>query len=246
MELNILFPVYNEKLRLEQGICKTVEFMDLWMKGRYELTIVDNASTDDTPKIADDLCRKYEQVHFKRLKEKGAGAAFRAGVADNKAPIVGYMDVDLSTDLRHLKQVWKIFQTRPDVEIVNGSRWNKRSHTSGRKWYRIITSHGLTALLKMSLGLKATDAICGFKFFRQSTVQDLISEAGSAENGWFYIIELMLRAERRGIKVAELPVRWQDDYHSTVNVWQQITNDCIQIVKLRKKFKKEEKAAVKR
>ena len=74
----------------------------------------------------------------------------------------------------------------------------------------------------------------------------MISEAGSAENGWFYIIELMLRAERRGIKVAELPVRWQDDYHSTVNVWQQITNDCIQIVKLRKKFKKEEKAAVKR
>ena len=74
MELNILFPVYNETLRLEHGICKTVEFMDAWMKGRYELTIVDNASTDDTPKIARQLCRKYRQVHYKRLKEKGVGA----------------------------------------------------------------------------------------------------------------------------------------------------------------------------
>lgn len=246
MELNILFPVYNERLRLKQGICRTVDFMDTWMKGCYELTIVDNASTDETPKIAANLCRKYAQVHYKRLKEKGVGVAFRAGVSDNKALIVGYMDVDLSTDLRHLKQVWKIFRTNPDVEIVNGSRWNKRSHTYGRKWYRIITSHGLTVLLKISLGLEASDAICGFKFFRQETVQSLISEAGSEENGWFYIIELLLRAERKGVKVMELPVHWQDDYHSTVNVWMQMTNYCTQIVKLWKKFKIEEKAEKKK
>lgn len=246
MECNILFPVYNERLRLEQGIRRTVAYMDRWMKGRYVLTIVDNASTDETPEIAGRLCREYAQVKYQRLEEKGVGAAFRAGIRCNEAPIVGYMDVDLSTDLRHLKQVWNIFQTNPDVGMVNGSRWNRRSRVYGRKWYRMLTSYGLTVLLKLGLELRASDAVCGFKFFRRQIAQDLILEAGNHENGWSYIIELLLRAERGGINIAELPVHWKDDYRSTVHVCQQIRNYCQQIRRMRKKFKMEEKAAEKK
>lgn len=240
--INILFPVYNERLRLENGIRKTVIYMDQILKDRYQLTIIDNASNDETPDIARKLCREFSQVCYIRLDEKGVGVAFREGVAVNELPIVGYMDVDLSTDLKHLKEVIEIFESDLDVGMVNGSRWNKKSDTRGRKWYRNLTSNGLTLLLKMTLGLKASDSICGFKFFRKDTVEALIKEAGQEENGWFYIIELLLRAERNGVKVIELPVHWEDDYNSTVKVFRLIQNYCVQIIKLRKKFRQEKKS----
>ena len=237
--LNILFPVYNEHLRLENGIRMTVAYMDKLLQEKYQITIIDNGSVDDTPSIAKKLCQEFDQVRYKRLHKKGVGIAFRAGIADNDCPVVGYMDVDLSTDIKHLKDMIQIFRTDDSVGMVNASRWNRKSDAHGRKWYRNITSGGLTLLLKISLGMKASDSICGFKFFRKEIAEQLIQEAGADENGWFYMIELLLRAERNHIHIYELPVRWQDDYHSKVKVFQLIRNYCIQILKLRKKFRKE-------
>ena len=240
-KINILFPVYNEELRLENGIKNTVNYFSSIAEDEYELTIVDNASSDRTQEIAERLCQDYNHVKYIRLDDKGVGIAFRAGVRANSAPIVGYMDVDLSTDVRHIGDVLRIFDNELDVEIVNGSRWNKKSETFGRKWYRNLTSHGLTLLLKISLGMRATDSICGFKFFRKSTVENLMSSIMDEEDGWFYIIELLLRAERNSINIYELPVRWQDDYRTTVDVGKLIKNYCIQIVRLRKVFRKEKR-----
>lgn len=113
---------------------------------------------------------------------------------------------------------------------------------NGRKWYRNLTSNGLTIVLKLAFGLKATDSICGFKFYRKDVVEKLIDEAGEGEAGWFYIIELLLRAERGKVKIVELPVHWEDDYNSSVKVIPLIKNYCIQIVKLKKKFRTENRA----
>ena len=240
--LNILFPVYNEQARLENGIRNTVEYMDGVLPGDYELTIIDNASTDATMSIACSLAQEYEQVTYRRIDTKGVGAAVRKGVAVNSASIVGYMDVDLSTDIKHLKDVINIFKKDRNVGMINGSRWNRDSDTRGRKWYRNLTSNGLTLLLKLTLGLKATDSICGFKFYRREVIEKLIKEAGEGENGWFYIIELLLRAERNGIKIYELPVHWEDDYRTTVKVIPLIKNYCTGIIKLKVKFFREKVA----
>lgn len=239
--LNILFPVYNEKLRLEKGITKTISYMDHLMREDYWITIIDNASSDETPEIAKKLCLEFSQVKYQRIQEKGVGAAFRAGIADNTSPVVGYMDIDLSTDIRHLKKVVRLFQTDADIGMVNGSRWSRRSDTQGRKWYRNLTSHGLTVLLKLCLGMKASDAICGFKFYRKDVARHLVQKAGEEENGWFYIIELLLRAERENVPIYELPVRWRDDYHTKVNVPALIQNYLAQMIKLKRKFRKEKK-----
>ena len=238
IKINILFPVYNEHLRLEKGIIQTIEYLNTIIPDEYKCTIIDNASTDDTSEIALRLKSAYKEVEYIRLEEKGVGIAFREGVLVNSAPIVGYMDVDLSTDIKHLRDVLEIFSNE-HIKIVNGSRWNKQSKTLGRKWYRKVTSNGLVWLLKISLGMKASDGICGFKFFRDNTVKELIKEAGNNENGWFYIIELLLRAERKKVNIFELPVRWKDDYNTTVNVKKQIINYIKEIIKLKIKFLKE-------
>lgn len=242
-QLNIILPVYNEELRLRDGVTKTISFLDSARISKYQLTIVDNASSDGTQSIASDLCDTFPQVKYRRIEQKGVGAAFRAGVEDNSCPIVGYMDIDLSTDIKHLPEMLALFDANPEIGMVNGSRWAKQSDASGRKWYRNITSYGLTGLLKLTVDMKASDSICGFKFFRKDVIESLIEQAGSSENGWFYMIELLLRAERSPFEVRELPVHWEDDsVNSKVDVIPLIKDYCTQIMRLRRNFKSEDKS----
>lgn len=242
MRLNILLPVFNEEKRLERGVHETVAYFDSIGFDDYLLTIVDNASTDQTQTIAEELSKEFPQVQYLRIEEKGVGAAFRKGVKANDAPIVGYMDIDLSTDIKHLRDMLNIFEQNEEVGMVNGSRWAGASDASGRKWYRNITSNGLTWLLKAVLSMQASDAICGFKFFRKDLVEDLIRQADDTENGWFYIIELLIRAEQSGAVVYELPVHWEDDSeNSKVEVIPLVKNYCQQIARLRSNFKNEKR-----
>ena len=244
MKLNILFPVLNEHLRLERGIRRTASFLQKHCDIPWQLTIVDNGSDDDTPEIAKALAREYEQVVCERLEERGVGIAFRHGVEHNDADIVGYMDIDLSTDLRHLIRVIRLFETHPELDYINASRFSKKSKTTGRKWYRNITSAGLLVLLKTVLGLRATDAICGFTFLRKEKAQQLVKEC-HPDNGWFYMIEFLLRAERSGMRIYDMPVRWREDYDTTVKIGKTIRNYLKNIVRLKKAFLTEDRAHVK-
>ena len=235
MMLTIIFPVLNERLRLESGITRTVEYLEDISFSDYEIIIVDNGSEDETPQIAEALCRKYGHVQYERISIRGVGAAFRRGVELSRGEVVGYMDIDLSTNIKHLGEAIHIFKNRPEVEYINGSRFAKESDTRGRKWYRKITSQGLLVLLKLFLRMKSTDAICGFTFVRRETALSLV-EGCSQDNGWFYMIEFLLRAEKRGVKVLDYPVEWQEDYNTTVKVFKTVCNYLVQIARLFREF----------
>jgi len=233
--LTIIFPVLNEKLRLESGITRTVEYLKKINYSNYEIIIVDNGSEDETPQIAKKLCEKYPTVQYERINVRGVGAAFRRGVKLSHGDVVGYMDIDLSTNIKHLGEAIHLFETVPEVEYINGSRFAKESDTQGRKWYRKITSQGLLILLKLFLRMKSTDAICGFTFVRRKTAISLIKGC-SKDNGWFYMIEFLLRAEKRGVMIMDYPVEWQEDYNTTVKVFKTICNYLVQIARLFNEF----------
>ncbi|MCM1063915.1 MAG: glycosyltransferase [Eubacterium sp.] len=235
MMLTIIFPVLNERLRLESGVTRTVEYLEKISFSDYEILIVDNGSEDETPQIAGALCKKYERVQYERINIRGVGAAFRRGVELSHGDVVGYMDIDLSTDIKHLGEAIHIFKNRPEVEYINGSRFAKESDTRGRKWYRRITSQGLLILLKLFLRMKSTDAICGFTFVRRETTLSLV-EGCSQDNGWFYMIEFLLRAEKRGVKILDYPVEWQEDYNTTVKVFKTACDYLVQIARLFREF----------
>ncbi len=235
MMFTIIFPVLNERLRLEKGVTKTVNYLQKIAYEDYEIIIVDNGSEDETPQIAAALCKKYPKVRYERINVRGVGAAFRKGVAVSSGDVVGYMDIDLSTNIRHLGEAIHLFETREEVEYINGSRFARQSDTRGRKWYRKITSQGLLILLKLVLGMKSTDAICGFTFVRRKQALSLIRGC-SNDNGWFYMIEFLLRAEKRGVRVLDYPVEWQEDYNTTVKVFKTICNYLVQIARLYREF----------
>ena len=240
LSINLLFPVLNERLRLENGIERSMEYLKQNVTIPYQLTILDNGSDDETPEIGMALAKKYPEVSYVRVGERGVGVAFRKGISINECDIVGYMDIDLSTDLKYLGKTIKMFQKYPTLQYVNGTRFSKDSDTQGRKWYRKITSMGLVILLKTVFKMKATDAVCGFTWLRKEAAEQLVKES-SNDNGWFYTIEFLLRAERNGMKIYDMPVEWQEDYNTTVKIWKTIKNYIIQMYKLKKAFRKEDK-----
>ena len=245
LSINILFPVLNERLRLQNGIDQAMEYLRGNVDIPYSLTILDNGSEDETPEIGKALAEKYPEVSYVRVGERGVGVAFRKGISLNESALVGYMDIDLSTDIKYLGKTIRLFQERPELEYINGSRFAKESDTRGRKWYRKITSMGLVFLLKVIFHMKATDAVCGFTFLRKETAERLAAACGN-DNGWFYTIEFLLRAERMGIVIYDMPVEWQEDYNTTVKVWKTIKNYLVQIRRLQKAFRQEDRVNVKK
>ena len=240
--INLLFPVLNERLRLQKGIETTIAYVREQVKIPCKLTILDNGSEDETPEIGKKLEEAYPEVTYVRVGERGVGVAFRKGIELNDCDIVGYMDIDLSTDLKYLGKTIEMFQQDPELQYVNGTRFSKESDTKGRKWYRKITSMGLVFLLKTIFHMKATDALCGFTFLRKEEAEQLVAES-SQDNGWFYTVEFLLRAERDGMKICDMPVEWQEDYNTTVKVFKTIKNYIIQIHRLRMALKSEKKGA---
>lgn len=239
-DINILFPVLNERLRLEKGIDRTVAYVRSHLPIPCKITIMDNGSDDETPDIGRRLAEKYPEVSYVRVGERGVGAAFRRGIALNTCSLVGYMDIDLSTDIRHLGQAVSLFQKNEKLQYINGSRFARSSDTRGRKWYRKITSKGLVFLLKAFFHMKATDAVCGFTFLRKDAAEKLVAACGN-DNGWFYTIEFLLRAERMSMHIYDMPVRWQEDYNTTVKLWKTIKNYLIQMRRLHREFRLEDK-----
>lgn len=239
LSINLLFPVLNERLRLENGIERSMEYLKNNITIPYQLTILDNGSDDETPEIGMKLAKKYPEVTYVRVGERGVGVAFRKGIELNKCEIVGYMDIDLSTDLKYLSKTIEMFQRDCQLQYVNGSRFSKESDTKGRRWYRKITSKGLVVLLKSVFRMKATDAVCGFTWLRKEAAEELVRES-SNDNGWFYTIEFLLRAERKGIKIYDMPVEWQEDYNTTVKIWKTIKNYLVRICQLKIAFMKED------
>ena len=243
--INILFPVLNEHKRLRPGVEKTVKYMQSYTREHpgvgYVCTVLDNGSDDDTPDIARGLEREYPGiVRYVRIEQRGVGIAFRTGVEQNEADIVGYMDIDLSTDINTLGKAIELFQSDESLQYINGTRFARGSKTIGSKWYRKITSAGLVFILRTALHMKATDGICGFTFMRKDIAGRLVAESGD-DPGWFYMIELLLRAERAGVNILDLPVTFTENYDTTVNVGKTIKNYLINIARLRKVFNDDKK-----
>ena len=217
MFLNIVIPVLNEEGTLKYGIETTVRYLDQTdAKDKYIITIADNGSTDRTEEIAQELCSEYDNVRYLRVSQKGVGIAFREAIKKNTCEVIGYMDVDLATDIRYLEQVFHLF-TAKTVRIVVGSRLMTESKVYNRALVREITSRGLNIILKILLKVKFTDAMCGFKFYASDVANSLV-EVCSDNNGWFYCAEMMIRAEWMGIPITELPVEWHDDPATKVRI----------------------------
>jgi len=217
LTFDIIFPVLNEEIRLRPGVETLVRFLETaGLAGRCRITVADNGSTDRTAEVAAELNAAYPNVGYLSVGQRGVGLALKAAWGRSTADVVGYMDVDLATDIRHFTAVVAAFEDRAAV-IVNGSRNLEDSRVVNRSRVRDITSWGFNALLRLGLGVRFTDGMCGFKFLRRD-VYERLARVGLRNDGWFFCTEFLCIAERLGLRIDELPVHWTDDGDSRVKL----------------------------
>jgi glycosyltransferase involved in cell wall biosynthesis len=229
----ISIPVLNEERRLVNGIRRTIEFLDISATFPYSIVIVDNGSTDRTAELSQSLTKEFPgKVGYLHLSQRGVGLALREAWSQSRSDIVGYMDIDLSTDLSHILEVRRMFDDE-STTVVNGSRLLPGAKVAGRSFLREITSRGYNTLLKISLSVPFSDAVCGFKFLRGDLAKDLIA-SGINNAGWFFCTEILVKSSWAGIRIKEIPVCWSDDRDSKVNVIKLIKEYLKGILRLRR------------
>ena len=148
-----------------------------------------------------------------KVPKRGVGLALKTSWGQSTADIVGYMDLDLATDLPHFLEAYEALDKK-DYDFVYASRLHKNSKVINRTLKREISSRGFNFLLKAYLGIRFSDGMCGFKFLKRSAFQQL-HEKGAKNDGWFFSTELLTVGEWLGMKIYELPVKWTDDAGSS-------------------------------
>ncbi len=221
LDVEIVVPVYNEAAQLTERITALRRYLDDSFPFRALITVVDNASTDDTDKVAHQLAATMRGVAAMHLPRKGRGYALRAAWSTSEAPVVAYMDVDLSTSLSALLPlVAPLLSGHRDVTI--GSRLAPGAHVvRGPK--RELISRAYNLLLRLTLHGRFSDAQCGFKALRRDAAEKLLPLV--EDNEWFFDTELLVTAERLGLRIGEVPVDWVDDPDSRVQIVSTASDD---------------------
>ena len=211
----ITIPVLNEEETLEKNVRILHRFVSDHFpdKKLWNIVIADNGSTDKTAAIATQLGKELPEVKLVRVPEKGVGLALKTSWGRSEADIIGYMDLDLATDLPHFLEAYDAIANK-DYDIVYATRLHKNAQVINRPLKREISSRVFNLLVKLYLGTRFSDGQCGFKWLKRSAFPGLI-ENGVQDNGWFFSTELVTVSEWLGLKIFELPVKWTDDISST-------------------------------
>jgi glycosyltransferase involved in cell wall biosynthesis len=212
--VDIVVPVFNEQGALERSVRSLHRYLTSQFPFSWRIVIADNASTDATPAIAAALARELPGVELVRVARKGRGLALREAWSRSDARVVCYMDVDLSTDLRGLLPlVAPLMSGHSDVAI--GSRLARGARVvRGPK--REFISRSYNRILRTVLRARFSDAQCGFKAVTATAARRLLDDV--RDDGWFFDTELLVLAQRRGLRIHEVPVDWVDDPDSRVDI----------------------------
>jgi putative flippase GtrA len=227
-QVEIVVPVHDEERALALSVRRLHRFLSAEFPFSWRIVIADNASTDATPQVAAALARELPSVSWLRLEQKGRGRALRAAWSASDARVVCYMDVDLSTDLRALLPlVAPLLSGHSDVAI--GTRLAHGARVvRGPK--RELISRAYNRLLHVALRARFSDAQCGFKAVQREALETLLPVV--RDESWFFDTELLVVAQRRGLRIHEVPVDWIDDPDSRVKIVRTACEDLLGVGRL--------------
>ncbi|MGW0705796.1 dolichyl-phosphate beta-glucosyltransferase [Streptomyces sp. NPDC002643] len=219
--VEIVVPVYNEAHVLADSVGRLHAYLEDAFPFPFRITIADNASTDGTWRVALGLTDRLPHVHAVRLDAKGRGRALKHVWSRSTADVVAYMDVDLSTGLEgFLPLVAPLLSGHSDLAI--GSRLHRQADVvRGPK--REFVSRSYNLLLKLGLAARFSDAQCGFKAIRTEVFRALAPRI--EDTAWFFDTELLVLAQRNGLRIHEVPVDWVDDPDSRVDIVRTAVDD---------------------
>ncbi len=228
--VEIVVPVFNEERDLARSVILLHAYLVANLPVSFRITIADNASADATWPIAQSLAETLPGVRAVHLDAKGRGLALRTVWTASDAAVLAYMDVDLSTGLAAvLPLVAPLLSGHSDLAI--GTRLSRTSRVD-RGIRREVISRCYNLLVRAAFGTRFSDAQCGFKAIRAERARELLPLV--EDTGWFFDTELLVLAERAGLRIHEIPVDWLDDPDSRVDIAATAIADLKGIARLRR------------
>jgi glycosyltransferase involved in cell wall biosynthesis len=227
--VDIVIPVLNEEKALPESVNRLHDFLTNTIKSKWRILIADNGSTDTTPQVCKELAKKYKELSYIRIEQRGRGRALRKAWLESGADIVTYMDVDLSTDLRALPALLRAFDEGYHIAI--GTRLSSDAKVHLRSIKREFISRTYNLIIKLLFFTRFQDAQCGFKAMTKATAHRIIPTV--MDQGWFFDSELLIIADKNGFKIKEVPVTWTDDPDSRVRVINTAWTDLKGLLRLR-------------
>jgi len=214
VDVSVVFPALNEAGIIESAV-ETLSKALTAYGCTYEIIIAEDGATDGTDMKAAALAEKYSFVrHLHGEKRLGRGKALKNSFRQALGEILIYMDVDLATDLKHLSQLIDAV-TKEGYQLATGSRMLSESKVQ-RSRTRGFTSGVFNFMVRLILGSKVKDHQCGFKAFQREAALSLLDEV--VDNHWFWDTEILVRAQRKGYRVKEIPVEWSSGRDTKVNL----------------------------
>ena len=212
--LSIVVPCYNEEQRLPRTIEQIQRFLD-GKNAPYELILVDDGSGDGTRQIMDAAAERHKSVRVELLPHnRGKGRALAVGVEAAKGDEVLLTDADLSTPIEELDKLQAALNNGAGVAI--GSRALRASRVEvSQPIYRVLMGKGFNLIVQAVLLPGIWDTQCGFKLFRADVAHRVF--AGLTTDGFGYDPEVLYRARKQGVKIAEVPVVWRNSAPTKVS-----------------------------
>jgi glycosyltransferase involved in cell wall biosynthesis len=229
IKVDVVIPVLNEAHVLEKSVSTVREFLRDNLKYQWKVIIVDNGSTDGTSDVARKLTERFSDLELICLDVKGRGRALREAWQRSSADVVLYTDVDLSTELAALPKLVDALVLE-GYDISTGSRLASGSNTK-RCFKRELTSRVYNLIVKCILFTKFSDAQCGFKAVTRDVVKTIVPQV--KDQGWFFDTELMVLAEKQGLRIKDIPVTWIEDDDSRVKIIQTAIQNIKGLLRLR-------------
>jgi glycosyltransferase AglD len=212
--LSVVVACYNEAEVLAKSFAEILEVLEDFGQP-YEIVFVDDVSRDRTREILREIVAAHPKVSIQVILHdvnRGRGATVTDGFRAARGEIVGYLDVDLEVHARYIPSLVRAIEKGAEVATV------RRIYAFQlRSLDRYVMSRGYSYLVRKLLGTALRDTETGYKFFRRQALLPVLDEI--RDPGWFWDTEFMIRAERRGLRVAEVPGAYvrRFDKTSTVN-----------------------------
>jgi uncharacterized protein (TIRG00374 family) len=216
VEVSVVLPAYNEAATIEETVRTTLSTLDDFLPaGSYEVVVAEDGCEDETPEIAERLASEDDRVrHFHSEERLGRGGALNAAFRDARGDTLVYFDTDLATDMRHLEELVESVRSG-EYDLATGSRWMPGEQAE-RPAKRGIPSRGFNLAVRTLLGSELRDHQCGFKAFSRDAFETLVDDV--EDEHWFWDTEMLVRAQRKGLRVKEFAVDWTPKGDSKVDL----------------------------
>jgi glycosyltransferase involved in cell wall biosynthesis len=201
MRITLAIPVLNESVILEKAVTQLHRFFVAKKNSHdWHIVIADNGSTDGTAKTAQHLARELVNVHYIRTPQRGKGLAIRTAWLAYPADAYAFMDADLATEL---EVFINIAQNSTDITIGSRFHPHSKTHRSLMRWFY---AHGYRKIAQYLTKTTINDLPCGAKMCNAKVVHDILPH--TQNNHWFFDSELVIKAEKQGFRIIELPIKW--------------------------------------